>query len=147
MSDAKKSERIYLRATPQDKQNIAYHSRLMGIPINEYILLCVRRKRIVICENFPDLIFQLSKIGNNINQIAAIANKNNYISENNINEVKKLMLKCYDIMNNFISFISEPENDYLKNDTSKISELLGELSNSVQSINSRLIKMENKLGK
>ena len=114
----------------------------MNISANEYIELCIRRKRIVICEDFPELIYQLSKIGTNINQIAAVANKNEYISAKNIEETKNLMNKCYDLMNSFISFISEPENDFLKSDTSKVSELLGELSNSVKSINSRLVKIE-----
>lgn len=142
MLKERKTENLHLRLTPTDKQNIYYHAKLMNISVNEYIALCIRRKRIVICENFPDLIFQLSKIGNNINQIAALANKNEYISNSNLTEVKNLMNQCYEAMNDFISFISEPENDYLKNDTSKVSELLGELSNSVKSINSRLIKIE-----
>lgn len=114
----------------------------MNISKTEYVSLCIRRKRIVVCENFPELIFQLSKIGNNINQIAAVANTNKYITENSIQEIKILMQRCYNLMNDFISFIAEPENDYLKNDTSKVSELLGELSNSVNSINSRLLKIE-----
>lgn len=142
MSSKRKTERLNLRLSSDDKRNVAYHAKLMNISANEYIELCIRRKRIVICEDFPDLIFHLSRIGNNINQIAAVANKNDYISESCIGEVKALMNKCYELMNDFISFISEPENDYLKNDTSKVSELLGELSNSIKSINNRLIKIE-----
>lgn len=142
MSAKQKNERLNLRLSSADKQNVIYHSKLMNISANEYIELCIRRKRIVICEDFPELIYQLSKIGTNINQIAAVANKNEYISAKNIEETKNLMNKCYDLMNSFISFISEPENDFLKSDTSKVSELLGELSNSVKSINSRLVKIE-----
>lgn len=142
MSNEKKSDSMLLRLTPTDKKNISYHAELMNISKTEYVSLCIRRKRIVVCENFPELIFQLSKIGNNINQIAAVANTNKYITENSIQEIKILMQRCYNLMNDFISFIAEPENDYLKNDTSKVSELLGELSNSVNSINSRLLKIE-----
>lgn len=142
MSTKQKTERLNLRLTYEDKKNVSYHAKLMNVSANEYIELCIRRKRIVICEDFPELIYQLSKIGNNINQISAIANKNEYISTTNIQEVKNLMNKCYDLMNDFIAFISEPENDYLKSDTSKVSELLGELSNSIKSMNSRLIKIE-----
>lgn len=145
MSSEKKTDSMLLRLTPTDKKTIAYHADLMNISRTEYVSLCIRRKRIVICENFPDLIYQLSKIGNNINQIAVVANTNKYISERSIQEVKNLMMKCYDLMNDFIAFIAEPENDYLKNDTSKVSELLGEFSNSLNSINARLIKIENKI--
>lgn len=145
MENERKTEKLLLRLTPTEKQNIAYHAKLMNVTMTEYISLCIRRKRIVICENFPDLIYQLSRIGNNINQIAAIANSNQYVSIKNVNEVKSLMDKCYEAMNDFISFIAEPENDYLKNDSSKISELLGELSNSLKSMNNRLIKIESKM--
>lgn len=145
MSSERKTDSMLLRLTPTDKKTIAYNADLMNISKNEYVSLCIRRKRIVICENFPELIYQLSKIGNNINQIAAVANTNKYISEKSIQEIKSLMLKCYDLMNEFISFIAEPENDYIKNDTSKVSEMLGEFSNTLNSINIRLINIENKI--
>lgn len=145
MSSERKTDSMLLRLTPTDKKTIAYNADLMNISKNEYVSLCIRRKRIVICENFPELIYQLSKIGNNINQIAAVANTNKYISEKSIQEIKSLMLKCYDLMNEFISFIAEPENDYIKNDTSKVSEMLGEFSNTLNSIKIRLINIENKI--
>lgn len=145
MSTEQKTERLNLRLSLADKQNVMYHAKLMHLSANEFIELCIRRKRIVICENFPELIYQLSKIGNNINQIAAVANKNQYISATNIEEIKNLMNKCYDLMNSFIDFISEPENDFLRSDTSKVSEFLVELLNSVESMNNRLIKIEQRL--
>lgn len=77
MNNFKKTERIEIRLNQEEKKNIAFHSKLMNISMSEYILLNIRRKRIVICENFPELIYQISRIGNNINQIAAIANKMN----------------------------------------------------------------------
>ncbi len=145
MNDERKTESMLLRLTPTEKKNISYHAKLMNISQTEYISLCIRRKRIVVCENFPDLIYQLSKIGNNINQIATVANTNKYVSTKQIEDVKELMRNCHKLMTDFISFIAEPENDYLKNDTSRVSELLAELINSVQSMNTRLIKIENEL--
>lgn len=145
MEREKKTESLLLRLTPTDKRNVSYNAKLMNVSVNEYIALAIRRKRIVICDSFPDLIYHLSKIGNNINQIATIANTNQYISVNNVEAVKKLMEDCYEKLNDFISFIAEPEKDYLQNDTSKISEILGELKTSIQSINSRLIEIENKI--
>lgn len=145
MSTEKKTEKLLLRLTPTDKQNVSYHADLMGISVNEYISRCIRLKRIVICENFPDLIYHLSKIGTNINQIAAVANTNEYISVKNVEEVKSLMQECYSVFESFLSFITEPEKDYLQNDTERISKMLSELSISVNSINKRLLKIENHL--
>lgn len=145
MEQERKTERLDLRLTPTDKKNIAYHAKLMNISQNEYISLCIRRKRIIICKNFPDLIYQLSKIGNNINQIATIANTNQYVSINNVSEVKKLVEKCYELINDFISLIAEPENDYRENEKSNISGWLGELANSYELLSKRMSKIEEKL--
>ena len=89
MDKERKTEKLLLRLTPTDKKNISYHANLMNVSVTEYISLCIRRKRIVICEDFPDLIYHLSKIGTNINQIATIANTNQYISITNVEEVKQ----------------------------------------------------------
>lgn len=145
MEQERKTEKLLLRLTPTEKNNIAYHSKLMNISQNEYISLCIRRKRIIICKDFPELIYQLSRIGNNINQISAIANTNKYISVNNVTEVQKLMEQCYGLINDFISLISEPENDYREIEKSNMSALLGELVNSNKLMNERMLKIEEKL--
>lgn len=145
MEQERKTENLHLRLTPTEKKNINNNAKLMNVSVNEYISLCIRRKRIVICENFPDLIYHLSKIGNNINQIATVANSNQYISINNVSEVKDLMEECVNAINDFISFIAEPESGYEKGNSFKNSELLTEISNSIKIINNRLMKIENHL--
>lgn len=145
METEHKTEKLLLRLTPSEKLTISRNAKLMNVSMTEYVSLCIRRKRIVICENFPDLIYHLSKIGNNINQIAAIANSNQYISINNVSEVKALMEECVNVMNDFISFIAEPESGYEKGNSFKNSELLTEISNSIKIINNRLMKIENHL--
>ena len=143
MSQERKTERLELRLTPTDKKNAAYHADLLGISLNEYIARCIRLKRIVICENFPALIYHLGKIGTNINQIAAIANKNEYISVSNVEEVKKLMKDCYGKFEELLNYIYESEND--GSPTDNISEILTELNTSVKMMNRRLQKIEKQL--
>lgn len=145
MDNTKKTERIELRLSEGEKKNIAYHSKLMNISMSEYVLLNIRRKRIVICENFPEIIYQISHIGNNINQIAAVANKNKYISEKNINEVKYLMNKCYDLIQEIISVIAEPADDYVKSDPSLLSDILSEIMNNVKSLRIEVNNINNKI--
>ena len=62
MEKETKTERLQLRLTPMEKRNVAYHAQLMNVSVNEYISLLIRRKRIVICENIPELIYQIQKI-------------------------------------------------------------------------------------
>lgn len=146
MEKETKTERLQLRLTPMEKRNVAYHAQLMNVSVNEYISLIIRRKRIVICENIPELIYQIQKIGNNINQIAAVANTNQYISINNVSEVERLMKKCYNLLNSFIDFISEPEKNYLQNDTSKISEQLESIITSIQIMNKQIAEIREQNG-
>ena len=145
METEHKTEKLLLRLTPSEKLTISRNAKLMNVSMTEYVSLCIRRKRIVICENFPDLIYHLSKIGNNVNQIATVANSNQYISINNVSEVKDLMEECVNAINDFISFIAEPESGYEKGSSFKNFELLTEMSNSIKLINSRLMKIENHL--
>ena len=98
MKKEAKSYRIYIRVSEAEKAEIAYQAALNNMSISEYILKCVRRKRIVVCENFPELLYQLSALGNNLNQIAAIANTNKYISSNQIESAKNILSDCYDKM-------------------------------------------------
>ena len=146
MEKETKTERLQLRLTPMEKRNVAYHAQLMNVSVNEYISLLIRRKRIVICENIPELIYQMQKIGNNINQIAAVANTNQYISINNVSEVERLMKECYNLLNGFIDFISEPEKNYLQNDTSKISDQLESIFSSIQMINKQIAEIREQNG-
>ena len=146
MEKETKTERLQLRLTPMEKRNVAYHAQLMNVSVNEYISLLIRRKRIVICENIPELIYQIQKIGNNINQIAAVANTNQYISINNVSEVERLMKECYNLLNGFIDFISEPEKNYLQNDTSKRSDQLESIFASIQMINKQIAEIREQNG-
>ena len=50
-----------------------------------------------------EMNYQLSKIGNNINQIAHIANSTNTISQSEINKVKELMNQIWHIQESILS--------------------------------------------
>lgn len=145
MEKEKKTERLLLRLTPTEKRIVTYHANLMNVSVNEYIELTIRRKRIVICEDIPQLISQIQRIGNNINQIAAIANTNQYISVNNVEAVKEKMEELRKLLNSFIDFIAAPEKDYLQNDTAKLAEILENMNISMRSMNNRLLNIENKI--
>lgn len=131
MAGNRKSERLEIRLTPEEKQKISYNAQLMGISKAEYISLCLRRKRIVVCKDFPDLIYHLYKIGNNINQIATVANTNKQISQDSINEVHSLMMSCYGKLTEFVSYITEPESS-LNSATDRMPEMIEEIYNILQ---------------
>ena len=138
MKEKGKNFRIDIRVTEAEKAEIAYQAALNNMSISEFILKCVRRKRIVVCENFPELLFQLSHLGNNLNQIAAVANTNKYISERQLSEVKNILSECYQKMSEFVSFVCEPKgkNENTANQLSE--EVVEEINNALAIINSRI---------
>lgn len=142
MSKTQKTERLYIRITPTEKSRINYNANLMGISITEYVSLCIRRRRIVVCEDFPKLIYHLSKIGNNINQIAAVANTNKSISENSVEEVKSLMTLCYGELTKFIDYITEPDKG-LENATDRMPEMVAAICEAVTALEKK-IEAQNK---
>ena len=94
MEQERKTENLHLRLTPTEKEIITQNAALLNVTVNRFITNCITRKRIVVCEGLPDLITALSKIGNNINQIARMANSTRHITTSSINEVEKLMEDC-----------------------------------------------------
>lgn len=73
MTDGKK-EQIHFRVTSEEKELIIKSARSADMNISEYILCLVKKKRVVNIRGFPDLLYQIAKIGININQITAAIN-------------------------------------------------------------------------
>lgn len=138
MKKSGKTYRIDIRVTEAEKADIAYQAALNDMSISEYVMKCVKRKRIVVCENFPELLFQLSHLGNNLNQIAAVANTNKYISEKQLSEVKNILSECYQKMSEFVSFVCEPKGKNENNTNQLSDEVVEEINNALAIINSRI---------
>lgn len=137
MDKKQKSEQIHIRITEEEKAEITYNAELLNLSVSQYVLQCVHRKRIVVCENFPELLVQLSRLGNNLNQIARIANTNDSVTYENIFQAKDILSKCYDEMRKLVEYICEPEMKIKKED--KISEeALEEIKNAVAIINKQV---------
>ena len=68
--EIRKTEVLHIRLTPDDKQLIKQYASMMNMGMAKFIEILLHRRRVIICENFPELIYHLAKIGTNINQIA-----------------------------------------------------------------------------
>ena len=153
MEQERKTENLHIRLTPTDKKKITEHANMMNLSVSDYFTFVFSKKRIIVCDNFRDLVYQIGRIGNNINQIAAIANKNHYISANNINETKKQLQECQQSINKFIAYAYESDSSFTENDSVQSTIILEEvvttlhiLSNRIESMDGRMEKMETKLG-
>ena len=86
----------------------------------------------------PDLITALSKIGNNINQIARMANSTRHITASSINEVEKLMEDCYGKLDEFLEFINEPSEEVTQRAMAYLPETLSEIKIAIQMLDRKI---------
>jgi hypothetical protein len=81
-----KTAKIELRVTPAEKEKLKENAERAKMTMSRYILKLADEKPIIVVEEFPKALKEIRSIGVNINQIARIANSNNYISKKQIEE-------------------------------------------------------------
>ena len=69
-----KNARIHLRVTDEEKQSIIEKAAQTRQSVSQYILSLSENKTIIVVDGADEVTRQLLKIGNNINQIAVVAN-------------------------------------------------------------------------
>lgn len=138
MEQERKTVNFHLRLTPTEKEIISQNAALQSMSENRFVSLCVTRKRIVNCEHLPELITELSRIGNNINQIARVANSTRNIPDSNVIRVERLMEECYGKLNEFIEYISEPSEEVVQRELANLPETLSEIKNAIQMLSRRI---------
>jgi uncharacterized protein (DUF1778 family) len=70
----KKTERIEIRVTPEEKMIITLKSKQANQSISEFIIKSSTENKIVVINELPEMITELRRIGNNINQLTRLAN-------------------------------------------------------------------------
>ena len=81
MEKEKKTVEICVRVTPTEKKELQKKADAAHLSLSRYLVKSASDKKIMQTENILDLIFQIKKIGTNINQIAAVANSQKYINK------------------------------------------------------------------
>lgn len=125
----KKTERLQLRFSPEEKKMLIEKSAEARMTVSDYIAALVENKKITVVENIPDLIYEVRKIGVNINQIAHIANSQRYIDNElltkaiqGLNEIKSLVQKI-------LSEVYNADEHTIKSLERKINELIERVDN------------------
>ena len=84
-----KNARIHLRVTDEEKQSLVEKAAMARQSVSQYILSLSENKTIIVVDGADEVTRQLLKIGNNINQIALVANT----SRKNESELPNYYLK------------------------------------------------------
>lgn len=70
----KKDNVIVIRVTKQEKERLIKKSQKAEMVLSEYLIEQGLERDIIIIEDFKNLVYELRKIGNNINQLTYLAN-------------------------------------------------------------------------
>lgn len=96
----KRKQQITVRLTKQEKIHLDKQARLAGMKMEPFVrnLIAGNNIRERPAEYWGEMIRQLSAIGNNINQIAHIANATEYIDIDQLQEAQRLMEEVWKIV-------------------------------------------------
>jgi uncharacterized protein (DUF1778 family) len=98
----KKTERIEIRLTPEEKTMIINNSVKTNTTISEYLIKSATKKEIVVINDLDKLVIQLRKLGNNVNQLTKLAN-GRVITCVELGGVKKELSKIWQSLNSLIT--------------------------------------------
>ena len=103
MSEEKKSCRVYLRVTPSELNELQKKAKQAHMSISSYIIHLSENKKIIVSENIPRLLVEVTRIGTNINQIAHIGNSQKYVNKQQLDEIANLLEDVKSIMQKILS--------------------------------------------
>lgn len=129
-----KNERIYLRVTSEEKELITKSARSADMNISEYILCLVKKKRVVNIRGFPDLLYQIAKIGININQITAAINIKHSATIEELLNVQKLLNLVNERLNLILKQIDENTELSLSSSEKEIDQRLKKLESDFENL-------------
>ncbi len=94
----RKTERINLRVTEKDYEKISMKAKKAKMNMSHYVSLSALGRDFVVIEDLKDLIHQLSKVGNNLNQLTMLAHQNR-LKEINVKETQAVLKEIWELLN------------------------------------------------
>ena len=97
-----RTERLCLGLTPEEKMIITDGARNAGMSRTDFILNAVEGNRVVILTGLPEILQELPRQGNNLNQIARCLNQRGFVSKETIEKTSKSCLRAYEQLVRFV---------------------------------------------
>lgn len=95
--------------------------------VSNYVVYASENKKIIVSENIPRLLLEITRIGTNINQIAHIGNSQKYVNKQQLDEVLNLLQDIESIMQKILSEIFNEDEHTFRSLERKIENLRKEV--------------------
>ena len=129
-----KLARIDLRMTPEEKENMKRKAAEAHMTVSKYILHLSQTKRIILKDDIAELTVEISRIGNNINQIAHVGNTQKFVYKAQLNDVMKHLQEIEELQRKIlIAMFSDEEHTLIT-----LEKKIEKLTKSVDSIGGRI---------
>ena len=124
MSEEKKSCQLHFRLTSSELKELQKKAEQAHMSISSYIIHLSENKKIIVSENIPRLLVEVTRIGTNINQIAHIGNSQKYVNKQQLDEVASLLEDVKSIMQKILSELYNEDVHTFRSLERKIDKLI-----------------------
>ena len=128
-----KLSRVEVRMTPEEKENLKRKATEAHMTVSKYIIHLSQTKRVILKEDIAKLTVEISRIGNNINQIAYIGNYQKFVNRTQLKVVSELLKQIEDLQRKILRAMFSDEDHTLITLEKKIEKLI----KSIDSIGDR----------
>lgn len=127
---------IYIRCTEEEKEYLMQQSKLARTSLTDYLIHISKNGSVVVIDELPNLLVEITRIGTNVNQIARIANQTQKISKESLDAVMSML---YDIKMLLHKFVNDVVNEK-KKAVIKKEITTDEIANRLSNIEKLLLK-------
>lgn len=98
----KRPKQIVIRASEQEFEKIKKNVEKSGLTQNEYLLRCALNKKITVIEGLPELVLELKRIGNNLNQLTKAVHEGKANCSQELNDINKELKGVWQLLRRLI---------------------------------------------
>lgn len=120
---------IHIRCTEKEKEYLLQQAKLAGMSLTDYLIHISKNGLVVVIDELPNLLIEITKIGTNVNQIARIANQTQKISKESLNAVISMLCDIKMLLHQFVNdVVNEKKKAVIKKEITT-DEIASRLSN------------------
>ena len=129
-NDTDKKIIVNFRMTPEEKKKLLAKAEEAHMSLSGYIISLSRSKRVVLKDEIGKLTVEISRIGNNINQIARVGNSQKYVYKAQLKYISEQLSQVEELLKKILYAMFSDEEHTIINLEKKI-DMLAEITDSL----------------
>ena len=122
-NDTDKKIIVNFRMTPEEKKKLLAKAEEAHMSLSGYIISLSQSKRVVLKDEIGKLTVEISRIGNNINQIARVGNSQKYVYKAQLKYISDQLTQVEELLKKILYAMFSDEEHTIINLEKKIDRL------------------------